>query len=67
MQYSRELEEITGIKAKNISAKVSGYKAAAKVNNDSHKSTNTTRIYNKHKDASIAELEQILSNLKEKE
>ena len=60
MEYSRELEKVIGINHKHISAKVTGYKAVAKVINDSHKSANTIRIYNQYKGTSIKELKGII-------
>lgn len=61
IEYCRELSKEINIDAERLSARVSDYKSAAGLNQSSHASMNTTRLYKKYRHTSIKELERMLS------
>lgn len=59
-EYCREMKEKTGLKAGNISAKVSNYKSVAGINNKSNASKNTHRIYNEYNHLTLKDLSKMI-------
>jgi hypothetical protein len=60
LKYCREISKTTRLDPGNLSAKVSNYKSVAGINKPSNASINTVEFYNKYKNTSIQELEDIL-------
>lgn len=63
IEYCRKLSQDTKIEADRLSARVSDFKSAAGLNQSSHASMNTVRLYKKYRHTSIRELERMLSRL----
>lgn len=62
MEYCQNMSRSTNLDVGNISAKVSNYKSVAGINKPSNASQNTKEIYEKYKDFTIKELEDLISN-----
>ena len=60
MDLCREITKETNLDPGNLSAKISNYKSVAGVNKHSNASSNTVELYNKYKNLSIHELENLL-------
>ena len=63
IDYCRKLAKVVNLDVGNLSAKVSNYKSVAGVNNPSHHSTNTERIYKKYGRLSVSKLKALLSDV----
>ena len=59
-KYCFEMAKESGLTVGSISAKICNFKSVYGINNPSHPSKNTLRIYEKYKDFSIEELELIV-------
>ncbi len=57
--YCREMSKSTNIDPKKIIAKVSNYKAAARINFASNASVKTTELFNKYGQLPIKKLEKL--------
>ena len=63
MYYCREMSAVIELTPESISAKICNYKTVAGVNAHSNASANTKRLFKKHSDCTIAEIEKIIATL----
>lgn len=59
-EYCQDMSKSTNLDVGNISAKVSNYKSVAGINKPSNASHNTKEIYEKYKNYTIKELEDLI-------
>ncbi len=60
IEYCQKMSKLTNLAATNISAKVGNYKSVAGINKPSNASQNTKKIYEKYKNFTIKELEDLI-------
>ncbi len=60
IEYCQNMSKLTNLAANNISAKVGNYKSVAGINKPSNASQNTKKIYEKYKNFTIKELEDLI-------
>ncbi len=60
MEYCQDMSKSTNLDVGNISAKVSNYKSVAGINKPSNASQNTKEIYEKYKNFTVKELEDLI-------
>lgn len=61
VELCNELSKHSGIASNNLSAKVGNYKSVAKINNPSHASINTKRIYAQYGNLSSTEIYALIA------
>lgn len=66
IQYCQDMSKSTNLDVGSISAKVSNYKSVAGINKPSNASQNTKEIYEKYKNFTIKQLEDLVKKMLKK-